>query len=391
MPQREPRPWFRVLALADPAVADVEVYDQIARPWFPGEEGVVGAKDFLGRLAQLPDSVRTIRLHVNSPGGEVSEALTIANGLRAQRVERGRKVEALVEGVAASAATLITSAADRVLMPDNALMMVHNPSAVVMGQAVDLRREAEALDRYRLAMIATYQWISPKSADDLGAMLDAETWMTADEAVAAGLAHEVVPGSTANATWDPTCLGTIPARVLPLLSAMLPPAAEGIAPPKRDESTRGTARTEMEDQAMTELETLQAKLAEAEAKAKAAEAKAEIEGKAAAQLRAEQLVDKAIQRGAVRPADRDATIQDAVAAPEVTARVLARTPDGHAVPLGLVGQAAPATGAPTTPTLTTEQAKAAEQLGLSPQTYADLGLKHPDVRAIWAARAKAQA
>lgn len=199
------REWFKIKAAKaeDEAVARIDILDFIGT-W--GDEfwgDVVTAKTFVEALAKLPEAVKTIRIGVNSPGGDVFAAITIANALREQRASKGRRVEMVVEGLAASAASVVLMAGDTIEMADNALLMIHDPWSWAIGSADEMRKSAEALDKVRDTIITTYQWQSPLSAEEIGALMSAETWMDADEAVAAGFATEKVEGLKAAASLDP--------------------------------------------------------------------------------------------------------------------------------------------------------------------------------------------
>lgn len=190
--------WYRIQAKADEATADVYVFREIGQPWFGDSETTVTAEQFVKDLAALPAVVTKIRVHINSPGGDPFEATAIANALHEQRTSKGRSVEVIIEGLAASAATIISCAGSPVRITDNALMMIHDPWLFAIGNAADFRRTADELDKVRDVIIATYKWISPKSADELAAMMAATTWMNADEAIAAGFATEKVSTPSEN-------------------------------------------------------------------------------------------------------------------------------------------------------------------------------------------------
>jgi len=200
------RPWYSIQgSAAEPETADVSIYDAIGS-WSDG----VTAKQFLADLQVIPETVKTINLHVNSPGGDVFDAITIANGLRAHRA----KVRTTIEGLAASAATIVTQGgSDEVLVADNAVVMIHDPWGFAMGTAKDMRNTADALDRSRDAIVATYRRKSPLSARKLADMMDATTWMSADEAVSNGFADQKMKWLKAANTIDPgaiQALGDIP-------------------------------------------------------------------------------------------------------------------------------------------------------------------------------------
>lgn len=215
------RDWYRIRMMADGQTADINIYDEIG-PSFCGEPAV-NAASFSKELDALPDTVRTIRVHVNSPGGDVFDAITIANRLRAER-DKGRAVECIVEGMAASAATIVTSAGNPIRIADNAMMLTHNPRVSGRGTATQMLQMAEQLGLVRDNIIRTYQWSSSKSADELGKIMrDDDTWLDAQQAVEWGLAHEIVSGVQVTASLRDSSLdrlGEIPERMRPKVDAL---------------------------------------------------------------------------------------------------------------------------------------------------------------------------
>lgn len=226
-----PREWFRITCQADPAVAEIYVYDVIgADPW-TGEG--VSAKTFLDAIQALPDTVKNLRVHVNSPGGSVFDAVAIANMLRAQSQEKGRTVETLIEGLAASAASIITCAGDSIKIASNAMMMIHNPAGLVMGQASDMRSMADTLDSIRGSIVATYRWVSQLSADAIQTLMDASTWMSAEEALANGFVTEIMGPIKVTACFRPevvATLGEIPEPYREQVAALTAKAEEKTEP-----------------------------------------------------------------------------------------------------------------------------------------------------------------
>ena len=205
----KPREWFRVENQAsDPTVADIHIIDYIgswdddwiARVW--GVEMGVTARSFVEQLAALSADVKTINVHLNSPGGDVQAGINIANALRDQQVTKGRTVNTYIDGLAASIASVIAMAGTSVHMADNALMMVHNPYALAIGNAGEMRKTADVLDTMRGQIINTYKWHSSLESEALAALMDAETWMDADQAIANGLATHKVEGLQAAASID---------------------------------------------------------------------------------------------------------------------------------------------------------------------------------------------
>lgn len=201
-----PRQWYRITCQADAAVAEVWIYDVIGGDFFG--DGLT-AKSFLDEMRALPDSAKTLRVHVNSPGGDVFDAVAIANMLRAQSQEQGRTVEMLIEGLAASAASIITSAGDSIKIASNAVMMIHNPAGLVVGEAKDMRSMADALDTVRASIVATYQWVSDLSVETIQGLMDAATWMSAEEALANGFVTAIMDPVKVTAQFRPESLATL--------------------------------------------------------------------------------------------------------------------------------------------------------------------------------------
>lgn len=218
------RDWFRIVAKSDanPNAADIYLYDLIGSGWF--SDGV-SAKTFIDELRAIPRSVTTLHLHINSAGGDLFDALAISNALR----QHAARKNVLIEGLCASAATIVSSAGDVISMADNALMMIHDPRTMTAGTAEELRATANGLDRARAAIIASYRRISSKSADELGAMMSAETWMTADEAIANGLATQKLTGLKAVAQLHQEAVAslTVPRRFRSQMAALVQTSALG--------------------------------------------------------------------------------------------------------------------------------------------------------------------
>lgn len=172
------RTWFTITNAADAPAAEISIHDEI------GAWGI-SAKDFLGQLKNIPAG-RPLTLSLHSPGGEVFDGLAIYHALKA----RGN-VSVRIEGLAASMASVIAMAGTHISMPRNAYLMIHNPSGFAMGDAGDMRQLADLLDKLKGSLIAAYRDRTKKSDEDLTAMMDAETWLTGEEAVAQGFADEV--------------------------------------------------------------------------------------------------------------------------------------------------------------------------------------------------------
>ena len=180
------RPWFRVQAKKD-NTAEVFIYDEIGVGFFGGG---VSPEALIQEIKALNlTSTDELTVHINSPGGNYFDGNTIHNYLRTVKA----KVVVRVDGVAASAASVIAMAGDRVEMPENAMLFIHNPWMFVAGDSKTMRKAAEDLDQMRDGAVGTYL---RKAGDKLARaelvkMLDAETWLTAEDSVKHGLADVV--------------------------------------------------------------------------------------------------------------------------------------------------------------------------------------------------------
>lgn len=141
------------------------------------------AKTLRDQLAGV-DAESDITLRINSPGGSVFEAVAI----RSQLADRQGSVNVRVDGVAASAASYIATIGERVEMSEGSMLMIHDPWSVVIGNSAEMRREAELLDKIGGSLSMAYVNKSGKSLEDITEAMAAETWFTAEEAVAFGLA-----------------------------------------------------------------------------------------------------------------------------------------------------------------------------------------------------------
>lgn len=176
----EPRPWYRITNQAADE-AEVMLYDEVG--------GWLGATadEFINDLRGITAS--KILLRVNSPGGSVTEGIAIANALRSHPAN----VTVQVDGVAASIASVIAMAGDHVRMMPNALLMVHEASGLCVGEAVDMIKMAELLDKISDNIAGAYAARAGGSEAEWRQVMKNETWYRGEEAVKAGLADEAVP------------------------------------------------------------------------------------------------------------------------------------------------------------------------------------------------------
>lgn len=173
--------WLQVMISAA-NVGEIYIYGVIEDMVFWGDE--VTPTYIKEELDKLKD-VDSIMLYVNSPGGSVFAGVAIYNELK----RFNKPITSYIDGVAASIASLIVLAADKVVMPFNAMMMIHNPWTCVCGDADELRAIAERLDKVtESVLIETYRVKTGITKAKLKKMLDEETWLSAEEAVELGFA-----------------------------------------------------------------------------------------------------------------------------------------------------------------------------------------------------------
>lgn len=175
-------------AVPDPKFADgiavLRLYDPIDS-W--GEYFGVSAKEFIAALDGLPADTTEIRVHINSPGGEVFEGIAILNALR----KHDAKIVTVVDGLAASAASFIAMGGDEVVMARNSELMIHDAWGVCVGNAADMQKMADELGHFSDNLADIYAAKAGGTVEQWRAVMEAETWYSAEEAVAAGLADRV--------------------------------------------------------------------------------------------------------------------------------------------------------------------------------------------------------
>jgi ATP-dependent Clp endopeptidase proteolytic subunit ClpP len=180
-----------------PTATDIWIYDVIGDDWY---DPSLTAKELCRTIAAIDTA--EIVLHIASPGGSVSDGLAIYNAL----VSHPAKVTSRVEGWTASMATIVALAGETVAMYDNCLFMIHNPLLLCVGNASELRQQADWLDRVSAIMAGIYMARTTKTEAELQAALDAETYLSADEALDWGFVTEVVVAEQAAAACDRTAL-----------------------------------------------------------------------------------------------------------------------------------------------------------------------------------------
>lgn len=195
------RDWFRIRnARAD--VAEIDLYDEI------GFFGITAA-DFRAELKAV--TAGRITLHINSPGGDVFDAVAIYNALRDHPAE----ITTVVDSLAASAASFIALAGDRVVMSKHAQMMIHDAWGMALGNADDMRKAAEFLDRQSDVIAGIYADRAGGTVEEWRALMAEETWFSDEEAVEAGLAHEIGSQQAAKNSFDLSVFRNAPVMAEP--------------------------------------------------------------------------------------------------------------------------------------------------------------------------------
>lgn len=154
--------------------------------WYDDE---VSPKQF---REELDKHTGNITVRINSPGGDVFAGVSIMNMLK----DREGDVTIIVDGIAASIASVIAMAGDKVIMNTGSMMMIHNAWSMAVGDSQELRKVADTLDKIGESIMDVYATRTGLTTEQLKTMLNEETWMTAEEAVELGFADEAVEGKT---------------------------------------------------------------------------------------------------------------------------------------------------------------------------------------------------
>jgi ATP-dependent Clp protease, protease subunit len=170
-------------------VGKLDIYgDIVFGKWDKWSEDDVAASEFKDELDSLGD-VRYLDVSINSAGGNVFAGQAIHSLL----VRHPAHVNVHIDGLAASIASVIAMAGDTVTMPENAMLMIHDPWAVTMGGAKEMRQMADSLEKIKESLVSAYlhKVGNSLSAGDVAQMMEEETWMTAEEARALGFVDNV--------------------------------------------------------------------------------------------------------------------------------------------------------------------------------------------------------
>lgn len=364
-----PKPWYRVSNEAGSDAAEILIYDFIdPDPWFGG----VSAQDFVRDLAAVDAKNLTVR--INSPGGDVYDAIAITNALR----DFDGTVTTVVDGLAASAASFIAvGGGDEVVMSRNAELMIHDARGICIGDATDMAQYAEWLGRCSDNIAAIYAEKTGTDVAEWRTAMTAETWYGADEAVTAGLADRVKESATSEKATNHFDLsafahagrGAAPTPFIPAASAVGPSRKEApVATLKEGLAERLGIDADADDE--TTLKAIDEALAERAEDDPAADEPGLDDIQAAAaklgltvvnksqwdavtqqatageQARAQQLADhrdsvvnEAVRLGKIAPAQKANFVALLEKDPAGTEKFLAELPNETAVPMSELGHA----------------------------------------------------
>lgn len=172
--------WYTIKASTAGGPAEILIYDEI------GYWGIT-AKTFVSDLKSLTGAT-SINLRINSPGGDVFDGIAIYNALKGL----GLPITTYIDGLAASMASVIAMVGNPVIMPENAMMMIHKPWGASSGDANAMRDYADLLDKVESVLIPAYTAKTGKSPDEIAAMLEEETWLSGAECVTHGFADQLI-------------------------------------------------------------------------------------------------------------------------------------------------------------------------------------------------------
>ncbi len=190
---------FWNLKALDEKTGELTLYGEISNETWWGDE--VTPKEFKADLDGLGD-IDKLNIYINSPGGDVFAGQAIHSMLKRHKAHKN----VYIDGLAASIASVIAMSGDTIFMPKNAMMMIHNPWTIGMGNASEFRKLAEDLDKIRESLIAAYEGHSALTRDEIISIMDAETWLTASECEEYGFCDVVQEEKQMAASIDKTLL-----------------------------------------------------------------------------------------------------------------------------------------------------------------------------------------
>lgn len=165
-------------------VAQIDIFgDIVSEKWFDEETSATSFRDALKELGD----VSTINLSINSGGGSVFDGIAIYNMLKSHKAT----VNVYVEGLAASIASVIAMAGDTITMRSGSMMMVHMPWTLSQGNAEEMRKTADTLEKTGDSIVDIYSERTGLTTDEIKNIMNDETWLSAEEAVEQGWATKL--------------------------------------------------------------------------------------------------------------------------------------------------------------------------------------------------------
>jgi ATP-dependent protease ClpP protease subunit len=182
--------------------AEIIVYAGIGQDWW-GDGSMISAKQFSEELKKIPDTVNTINVRINSPGGDVFDGIAIYNRLKQHKAKKVIHID----GLAASIASIIALAGDEIIMGEGALFMIHLPWTMAAGNRMDFDNTVNRLMDVEEQMIGIYAKKTKLDRSEIRSMLEKETWLDAGAAIDKGFVDSkaedtvAIAASAVNSPW----------------------------------------------------------------------------------------------------------------------------------------------------------------------------------------------
>ena len=205
-----PRKWFDLTESTD--VAEFYIYDVIGTDfWGNGLRAI----DFINQVKNA--KADNIHIHINSPGGDVFDGISIYNAL----LDSKKRIRTIIDGIAASSASIIFSAGQERVMPVGSMEMIHRAWTIAMGNYKDMAKASTQLEKVDVQLAGIYQSVSSHGEKKILEMMDAETYMDGDEALKKGFCTEIAEGvKIAALKWDKNLLPGLPDSFNKMQSAL---------------------------------------------------------------------------------------------------------------------------------------------------------------------------
>ena len=181
--------WYDINSKASNEIVDIYIFDEI------GSFGM-NAQSFIDEIKPYKNS--PISLHINCVGGDVFDGMAIYNILK----KRTAETTVYIEGIAASMGSVIALAADKVVMAENSLFMIHNAWGGAMGESKELKKTANLLEKISNEIADIYIKKTNLPYNKVKEMMDEETWLNADEALALGFIDSISDAIKVAAKYD---------------------------------------------------------------------------------------------------------------------------------------------------------------------------------------------